>query len=130
MNTWRQMGLDSLLAAKQLLDAARYRSAVSRAYYAAYAAATAELAGIKAVTFPNANNPRHAALPRLLADHLPPPRFDERLRRDLKREMENLRKAREHADYVPTVSVGKQEATRAVKSASRVFQAFDPNGHH
>ncbi len=67
--TWTAMARENLVAAKSLSADARWRSAVSRAYYAAYCVVTGELAG--RANFPRGRqNPSHDQLPKLIMNYL------------------------------------------------------------
>ena len=58
---WNEMARDSYQAANELFDSRRWRSAVSRAYYAAYAVATA--AALRdGQSMPARGNPGHEQL--------------------------------------------------------------------
>lgn len=64
--TWEEMSLVRLRAAKALVDLGFYRDSISRSYYAAYCAATSAVIG-RNVTFAfGRRNPSHDQLPDLL----------------------------------------------------------------
>ena len=44
MATWQEIGQDNFRAGRELIEAKRYRSSVSRFYYAAFSVLTHELA--------------------------------------------------------------------------------------
>ena len=74
MATWRELSEDSLQAAETLLQDGRYQSCISRAYYAAYCAATHEIIQ-KLTTFSHGrNNPTHELLPNYIQNNLTIPR--------------------------------------------------------
>ena len=66
MATWREIATDNYAAVLELLSGRRWRSAVSRCYYAVYARS---IAGMKAgAVFPTGREgPRHAVLPAMVA---------------------------------------------------------------
>ncbi|MGB2823318.1 MAG: HEPN domain-containing protein [Phycisphaerae bacterium] len=116
MATWKDLGTDSLAAATSLLRDGRFRSCISRAYYAAYSAATSELRKAKGVTFRYGwSNPSHEQLPRLIRDKLTS--FGEASRRELLRAIRRLRMAREDADYRPAVSIDRGLTVNVVRDA-------------
>jgi uncharacterized protein (UPF0332 family) len=123
MATWEEMSRDSLVAAKQLLDEGRLRSSVSRAYYAAYAAATSRLATARGIVFRHAgNNPSHEQLPELIQHYLPRRAFAEHERARLKRSIRVLWMSRVEADYAPHAQVDAGTARDAVREASVVLK--------
>ena len=68
--TWQDLSIDSWHAAQNLFHEGRWRSSISRSYYAAYAAVTAELVA-RRVTFPRGRgNPDHETLHRYIRDNL------------------------------------------------------------
>lgn len=119
VQTWRQMSLDSRAAAKELLVAERFRSSISRAYYAAYCAVTDALAG--RITFGyGGNNPTHNELPNLIVSNLSGVSVGERHK--VRKSVRVLQAMRAEADYVPAVSIGRQEARNALREADRVLR--------
>jgi uncharacterized protein (UPF0332 family) len=97
MTAWHDIATDNETAARELVAAKRWRSAVSRAYYAVYSAVSAVLAE-QGVTFsgPRAN-PNHADLPDLIESNIAGLRDWER--RDLKSAARSLYAHRLAADY-------------------------------
>jgi hypothetical protein len=69
--TWAEMSQDALRAAQRLLVDGHGRSATSRAYYAAYAALTGELARRRTRFARGWNNPTHDQLFALVQSNLP-----------------------------------------------------------
>ena len=115
MATWKELSDDSLAAAKALLRQGCLCSCISRAYYAAYSAATSELRKAKGVRFRYGwSNPSHEQLPRLIRGKLSLP---ESSRRELLRAIRRLRMAREDADYRPAVSIDRILAVNIVRAA-------------
>ena len=68
MATWREIGIDNFRAGRELLDGGRYRSSVSRFYYAAFCVLTHELLaqGAGPDFRDGRETPGHAQLPRLV----------------------------------------------------------------
>ena len=119
MSTWNEMAREARSAAGSCLREELYRSCVSRAYYATFSAITAALheAG---VTVPKGRNAwAHAALPKLIRDHL-----GDKLGRHRAREL--MRMVRENyvtrlsADYVSEISITKESARRCLTNATTV----------
>jgi len=121
---WRRTALTTLGTAKQLRNSQDHRSCVSRAYYAAYQAATSIcIAHDDAVNFPpNRNNPTHEQLPDLIANNGDLPLNKRRSARRLLRE---LRTRREDADYKVGRTVGAQEAKAALLRAITLFERLE-----
>lgn len=107
MATWQDIAIDSEQAAKELLRAGRYRAAVSRAYYAVYAAITGRLVQVGVVPATDADNPSHKALPELVESNLPALRSWQR--RDLKSSTRRLYQLRLDADYRARTRVDQGE---------------------
>jgi Uncharacterized conserved protein related to C-terminal domain of eukaryotic chaperone, SACSIN len=125
MATWQEMSIDCRDAAKDLLAANRYRSSISRSYYAAYCAVTGALEGV--VDFAHAgNNPAHEVLANLILNNL----YDtpERTRRDLRQAVSRLWKVRVEADYIPSAYIDRSIAVNAFRDANRVLLALEVEG--
>jgi len=118
MATWAEMSRDSLGAAKSLLGESRFRSSVSRAYYAAYTA----IAGVlveRGVRFARGwNNPQHELLPRYVSNS---DAFEPATRQQLNRAIRRLRLRREDADYRPRNPVDRAIALECVRDAASVM---------
>lgn len=101
----------------------RWRSALSRAYYAAYARVTAALANVPGVTFASGREgPTHARLPGLVETHLSHA-GDVRWR--VSELVRGLYKARLDADYVPSRDIGAGDAREAVRMMAEVFRLME-----
>ena len=123
METWKDLSTDSRDAAQHLLTEGRWRSSVSRSYYAAYAAVTAELVARK-VTFPLARgNPDHHSLPKNIREDLT--RIPITRRRDLSHIILRLRAARIEADYMPVSTVGRDQAVEAMRDMKRLLWVLE-----
>lgn len=124
MATWQELGIDSLVAARQLSRTDRLRSSVSRAYYAAYSAVAQHMVA-QTVDFPHGwNNPAHEQITRWLESNR---RFATNRRRRLVKALRRLRKAREDADYRPGISLNKSEVLELLKEAALVFRLLGVN---
>ena len=108
------------MAAKVLLDKAFHRSAVSRAYYAAYAALTGVLEQQGADFTHGGANPSHDQLLALTAHNLDPARYGKGLRRQLKRAAAALQATRINADYNPRGTIDRAIARHMVRQAAFV----------
>jgi uncharacterized protein (UPF0332 family) len=100
-----------------------YRSAVNRAYYAAYQAATAAcfLHGDSSL-FPNGwKNPSHDQLPALIRNNGD---LEYEIRQKLARQLRELRTFREDADYRPGRSLLREQALRCTQEAESVLKAL------
>jgi uncharacterized protein (UPF0332 family) len=116
------MSVENLDAGKRLLDAGKFRSSTSRAYYAVYAGLTSELSKIKRINFVHGgNNPSHEQLKKLTKDNLPRKRFNTATRTELGKIVNRLRMARVEADYSPQAGIGRQVALDAVREAAKAI---------
>ena len=112
------MSLDSRAAGKELLVAERFRSSISRAYYAAYCAVTGVL--VPGVTFGHGgNNPAHGDLPNLILSNLGG--LPEGKRRLVRQALLRLWKQRIDADYVPSALIDRNMALNALRDANRAL---------
>jgi len=96
-----------------MLRAGLFRSAVSRAYYAAYAAVTARLVQSGAVHRLDSANPSHRALPAMVEGNLSG--LADWQRRDLKSTTRRLYETRLDADYRARVEVDREVAVRSLR---------------
>lgn len=119
MADWNRLGQSSLRSAKLLKEAGEFRSAISRAYYAAYAFSTGRLIDDgHTVGGEGRSNPSHQRLQTMIeANANTAGRSNER-RRDLARRFRNLRRFRVMADYDPSSYVDEQLALTCVRDAS------------
>jgi hypothetical protein len=102
-----------------------HRSCISRAYYAAYAGATAALVAADVQVGDAARpNPSHARLASLVKHNLDSKRFSNADRSDLARRVRNLRRTRELAEYDPRCTVDGSMALQSVRDASVVIARF------
>jgi len=122
MATWAELAKDSRVAACALKDSGRWRSCVSRAYYAIYSAVTHELIRQGIATPKGRGNPRHETLPQTIGIHLL--RFPHPVRWQLSDTVERLYKLRVVADYRPQFTVEAREATLALGLMLQAFRCL------
>ena len=128
MITWHEMARESRRAANELV-ATRYRSCLSRAYYASYAKVTHDLSGASNVTFPfGREGPNHpgetgtGGIRRLIETSLPA--LSAERRRKLSELVGELYTLRLYADYRPSIDIDATDAREAVSMMNTVFDAF------
>ena len=127
MATWREISFDSEHAARELLDARRWRSCVSRAYYSVYARVTHQLARQGVRSFGGGrSNPTHDALPGLVVGTLR--RAKARERRALKQSLDRLYALRVSSDYFPDHTVDHFAARSAVGDMSTALSILERAG--
>jgi len=119
METWRQLSEDSLSAAETLLREGRFRSSVSRSYYAAYCAATTEIVQSVTTFSYGWNNPPHEKVTHYVQYNLP---ISQVRKNTIKSLIRILRHLREDADYRPYRQVSQDTARDCVRDARRVQQ--------
>lgn len=122
MTTWQDIAIDSRDAAKELLRTRRYRSAVSRSYYAAYSMVTARLVDQGDREFGRFMNPAHAELPKLIKNSLTPLSMSRR--REVSTLIRRLRMYRELADYRPAQHLSEADCIDALRSMILVDRLF------
>lgn len=116
MATWQSISKDNLRAAKTLASL-RFRSTVSRAYYAAFAAVAAELQRVSH-EFPHGwETPRHKDVTRLIEIH-----GDPAWKLEVKGHMSELYKLRVDADYSSKAGHDLGLAMHSIRLASRVMR--------
>ena len=71
MATWQEIGIDNFRAGRELLDNKRYRSSVSRFYYAAFSLLTHEFTKVGVDFGVDQVTPNHKGLPKLVRLYLP-----------------------------------------------------------
>ena len=120
--TWGDMAVDNLKASKRLLTEGHWRSCVSRAYYAAYARATAELESL--ATFPpGREGPSHDDLPDMAFDYLT--RLSTRERRRFSTTIARMYQWRLSADYHPSLTIDEAIGRDAVTWCDLFFKAME-----
>ena len=117
MATWKEISIDNLLAAQNLFEKGRYRSCISRAYYAAYCAATNEIV-MKVTTFPYGwKNPPPQKVPDFILFNLS---ISQAKKENVSKLIIQLREAREDADYRPNKLVDETTALDCIRDASTI----------
>lgn len=121
---WRRTARATLETANLLCENEDHRSCVSRAYFAAYQAATSIcIRHGDAVNFPPGwNNPSHEQLPNLIGNYAG---LTVSTRRVLRRILRELRHLREDADYRMGVTVDHGTAIAALMMASTLFDRLE-----
>lgn len=113
------MAIDNLEAAHELKKGGRFRSAVSRAYYAAFAAGHA--LGLHAGAKPRASEQtwEHARLPNVVHQCLLPVVRDRHLALSVKQYLVECRRLRVQSDYIPLSVVDRQTVDKALHLARK-----------
>jgi uncharacterized protein (UPF0332 family) len=125
MATWREVANDNYGAASELVNRERWRSAISRAYYAAFALVAGALKR-KGVAMPRDwEGPAHVKMAALVCDHLTELR-DVRWR--VFHCVRRLYALRLDADYRPSLASNNGEARSALGLMIDVFHAFREAG--
>lgn len=116
------MATENMEAARLLFDQKKWRSAISRAYYAAFASAHA--IGLHAGEKPRPpfGTWTHRSLPGVLHQGIRRIAGEDRrsLRSVLVRHLEQVQRMRGIADYQPMVIVGREEARDSIHQAARI----------
>jgi hypothetical protein len=119
VSTWLDLANDNRIAAQELLGAGRFRSSVSRSYYAVYCGLAHLLQGKVSYPF-EWNNPPHARMGSYIVHNLDGlPILKRRRVRTL---VSILRSARTAADYMPGWSCDKTAVREARMSSEAVLK--------
>ncbi len=123
MATWGDVAVDNYRTAVELFGAggSRYRSSISRFYYAAFSLVTYELMRQNAPFHAGRATPSHNELPGLIQIHLT--QFSEKRRGNLAQTMSELYRDRLGADY-SVLRVDKAAARELYRRATRVLTYF------
>lgn len=121
MATWKEIGQDSFQAGRELFDRKRYRSSVSRFYYAAFSILTHELRLVGAQFGNNQETPGHRELPKLLKLYLTLP---SRQKAEAIAISRRLYAARIDADYQRRTTDGVT-AQDAMRDAANLFRYLE-----
>jgi uncharacterized protein (UPF0332 family) len=121
---WRRTAKLTLETAKRLHDGEDSRSCVSRAYYAAYQAATAIcITHGDSANFPAGwNNPAHEQLPDLIGNNS---HFSLNTRRTVRKILRELRILREDADYSMGRTVDAETVRASLLMVSTLFERLE-----
>lgn len=119
---WLDVARDSRKAANVLTTGEYFRSAVSRAYYAAYSKVSQELVDL-GVSMPERwEGPKHGKLRPTVEANLTTLAQDKRVA--LSRILGRLYALRLYADYFPSTRVEVKEAREAITLMKKVFESF------
>jgi uncharacterized protein (UPF0332 family) len=126
---WLDLANDARRSANRLLTDDRFRSCLSRAYYAAYSKVTHVLAATPGVTFPNnREGPNHpgelgtGGIRRLIESSMPG--MVQERRAKLSELVGRLYTLRVDADYKPSATVEARDARAAISIMNTVFDSF------
>lgn len=119
MKAWREMATDSFAAVGELVENGRWRSAVSRAYYAAYARVVADLLD-RGLSFGPRGNPTHRSLPQLVLHNMPT--LNANSRATVCNAIDGLFRQRLVADYSGDSLVDPSAARGSITMMSQVFR--------
>ena len=120
--TWQDLARDSRKAANELVHRGRYRSAVSRAYYAVYSKLAYEFSEMGIEMPEGREGPSHAKLRSIVENRLT--RLSRKEREALSRIVGKSYVMRLYADYHPSDTMDSREAREAVGAMRTVFEAF------
>lgn len=128
MMNWYEVARDARNAANELVEA-RFRSCVSRAYYAVYSKVTHELSALPHIAFPQGQEgPNHpgksgkSGIYGLVESSMPG--MSQTQREALADLIGTLYKLRVYADYRPSMIVDDREAREAISMMKTAFEAF------
>ena len=120
MPTWQEIGIENFQAGRELLDGGRYRSSVSRFYYAAFCVLTHELSLVGVDFGGDQETPNHKALPKLIRQHLT---LSVGQKAEVVATVRRLYSARISADYQRRTT--DEAITRSIlRDAAKVFRQF------
>jgi uncharacterized protein (UPF0332 family) len=120
MTTWRDIAMENEQAAKELLRAGHYRSAVSRAYYAAFASINDCLVNAGTVRTSDRQALSHRALPAMVEGNISG--LATWQRRDLKASARRLYELRLDADYRASVVVDWRVAKQSLSELGKAMR--------
>jgi hypothetical protein len=124
--TWSEIARENLVVAKLLSQDSRWRSAVSRSYYAAYASVANALNGL--AEYPeNRFGPSHDTLPSLVMTYLTGIPYQQR--RKVAEAARQLYRYRVAADYEPPTTVDASFARLALQNASFILRSVEDAGN-
>jgi uncharacterized protein (UPF0332 family) len=124
---WLELARDARNAANELLTQERFRSCISRAYYAAYSKVTHELVFTAQLTMPvDREGPHHTgrrgAIRAIIETSMPSMQQDKRVK--LSELIGRLYTLRIDADYKPSVTVEGRDAREAISIMKTIFDSF------
>jgi uncharacterized protein (UPF0332 family) len=121
------VAVDSYGAAIELKKGRHWRSAVSRAYFAAYSAVSGCLIELGVAMPAGREGPSHGGLPDLVANNLTILRVHDRPR--LVSRLRELYRLRVLADYRPSFGMSEIEALSALDLMGDVFHWLEEKAH-
>lgn len=121
MANWQEIGIDSFRAGREALTGKRYRSSVSRFYYAAFSLLTYELARTGVIFRYGRQTPSHAEMTELIGLHFT--QFSEARRSAIALLTARLYRLRLDADYLDA-RLDRRIADRAARDAAKLFRYF------
>ena len=128
MTTWHEVSRDARQAANELVES-RFRSCLSRAYYAVYSKVTHELAAAPNIAFrKDREGPDHpgetgtGGIRRLIETSMPG--MSQQRRHKLSERVGALYTLRLYADYRPSIGIDARDAREAITMMNKVFDAF------
>jgi uncharacterized protein (UPF0332 family) len=126
---WLELARDSRKSANELIQQDRYRSSISRAYYAAYAKVSHELIHTAGLTMPpGREGPNHpgklgtGGIRRMIEGGMP--NMSKARRTKLSELIGRLYTLRIDADYRPLVKVDGRDAREAISIMTTIFDVF------
>jgi uncharacterized protein (UPF0332 family) len=126
---WLELARDARKSANELLELDRFRSCISRAYYAAYSKVAQELVVTAGLAMPaNREGPNHpgslgtGGIRRLIETSMPNMQQDRRVK--LSELIGRLYTLRIEADYRPSVNVESHDAREALSIMKKIFESF------
>ena len=120
MPTWQEIAVENFQSARELMAVKRYRSSVSRFYYAAFSIVTEKLSE-QGIAFGEQETPNHKALPKLIKLHLP---LESRAKSDCVSITRRLYAARIAADY-RLQTTNEAVAREARRDAALLFRYLE-----
>lgn len=122
MDTWKDLAKENRTVTYELLDRKRYRSAVSRSYFAVYARLS-EILSKQMVFSLGWQGPRHSALRDLILNNLYA--IEPTDRKELCGQVIHLYTLRLYADYVPTIAIERDEARIAFGIMDKILRKLE-----
>jgi uncharacterized protein (UPF0332 family) len=120
---WLAVARSARGAANRLVADDHHRSAVSRAYYAAYSKVTHELVALAGLPMPQGREgPSHRRIRPIIESSMP--NMVQAKRDKLSEMLGRLYTLRIEADYQPSVEVGATEGREAISIMKTIFEAF------
>ncbi len=123
MATWQEIGQDNFQAAREMYEKQRYRSSVSRCYYAAFSVLTERLDAMGVIFGEEQETPNHKGLPKLIKLHLP---MQDKQKKDCIAIIRRLYAARIAADYQRRTT-DDAVARGAMRDAAVLFRVLGVN---